>query len=96
MKNYASGSTQWGGYGFPIEINAPKNVILLGAKGSSSSGVIGKLADASIRDDLLGIMVWYASVKNGFDYAPNWDASTKQDSINGYKSAMKRFKAHMG
>ena len=24
------------------------------------------------------------SVKNGFDYAPFWDASTKTDSTNGY------------
>jgi hypothetical protein len=38
-------------------------------------------------------MVWYASVKNGFDYAPFWDASTKEDSINGYKAAYKLFKA---
>ena len=41
----------------------------------------------------MGIMVWYASVKNGFDYAPYWDASTKEDSINGYKTAYKLFKA---
>ena len=26
-------------------------------------------------------------VKNGFDYAANWDASTKADSISGYKQA---------
>ena len=31
------------------------------------------------------------AVKNGFDYAPFWDASTKQDSINGYLEAMKYF-----
>ena len=93
VKNYADGSGRW--QGFPIKINAPKNVILLGAKGSSSSSVIGKLASAAVKDDILGIMVWYASVKNGFDYAPYWDASTKQDSINGYKKAMQLFKKHM-
>merc|ERR1719385_170168 len=89
VKNYANGAGQW--QGFPIKVNAPKNTILLGAKGSSSSATIMKLARASVKDDLLGIMVWYASVKNGFDYAPFWDASTKQDSINGYLEAMQYF-----
>jgi hypothetical protein len=51
---------------------------------------------ASIDQDLLGIMVWYASVKNGFDYAPFWDASTKEDSISGYKAAYQLFKAANG
>ena len=40
-----------------------------------------------VDQDLLGIMVWYASVKNGFDYTPNWDASTHDDSIAGYLAA---------
>merc|ERR1711973_1054837 len=93
VKNYANGSGQW--QGFPIKVNAPKNTILLGAKGSSSSATNMKLAQASVKDDLLGIMVWYASVKNGFDYAPFWDASTKNDSIDGYKSAMALFKKAM-
>merc|ERR1712193_380335 len=48
----------------------------------------------AVEDDILGIMVWYASVKNGFDYAPFWDASTKADSISGYKQAMKLFNKH--
>jgi len=92
VKNYANGSGQW--QGFPIKVNAPKSAILLGAKGSSSSSTIMKLARAAVDDDLLGIMVWYASVKNGFDYAPFWDASTKADSISGYKQAMKLFNKH--
>lgn len=93
VKNFANGAGQW--QGFPIKVNAPKNVILLGAKGSSSSSTIVKLARAAVEDDLLGIMVWYASVKNGFDYAPFWDASTKNDSIEGYKEAMKMFNKAM-
>ena len=32
-------------------------------------------------------MVWYASVRNGFDYTPVWDASTHEDSIAGYLNA---------
>merc|ERR550539_391851 len=94
VKNYAKGADQW--QGFPVKIRAPTNVILLGAKGSSSSSSIGKLADAAIRNDYLGIMVWYASVKNGFDYAPNWDASTSNDAINGYISAMNKFRKVLG
>jgi len=35
-------------------------------------------------------------VKNGFDYAPNWDASTKPDSIKGYQAAMDLFNQNMG
>ena len=34
-------------------------------------------------------------VKNGFDYSPFWDASTKNDSIEGYKQAMKLFNKAM-
>merc|ERR1719400_2844586 len=94
VKNYAAGADQW--EGFPVKIRAPTNVILLGAKGSSSSASIGKLADAALREDYLGIMVWYASVKNGFDYAPNWDASTSNDAIKGYLSAMDKFRKVLG
>ncbi len=87
VKNYVNGSSQW--EGFPVKVNVPAQSVLLGAKGSSSSAVLEKLAKASVdpEQNYLGIMVWYASVKNGFDYAPNWDASTSQDAISGYKAA---------
>merc|ERR1719191_2353346 len=94
VKNYAAGADQW--EGFPVKVRAPSNVILLGAKGSSSSSAINQLADAALREDYLGIMVWYASVKNGFDYAPNWDASTSNDAISGYLSAMDKFRTVLG
>ena len=93
VKNYAHGGDQW--TGFPININAPTNVILLGAKGQSTSADIITMANESIKQDLLGIMVWYASVKHGFDYSVTWDASTNEDSIMGYKEAMKIFKSNM-
>merc|ERR1712227_967368 len=96
VKNYVNGTDQWGGYGFPITCRAPKNTILLGAKGSSSTSAIATLANAALKEDYLGIMVWYASVKNGFDYAPGWDASTSNDAINGYVSAMKQFRQVTG
>jgi len=85
VKNYANGSGQW--QGFPVTASAPTNTILLGAKGASSSSAITSLAKAAVDQDLLGIMVWYASVRNGFDYTPVWDASTHEDSIAGYLNA---------
>merc|ERR1711892_629016 len=94
VKNYANGAGQWPG--FPVKVRAPSNTILLGAKGASRSSDIVKLANAAVSQDLLGIMVWYASVKNGFDYSPVWDASTNEDSKAGYKSAMAKFKDAMG
>ncbi|XP_040567756.1 uncharacterized protein [Lepeophtheirus salmonis] len=90
VNNYANGTSQW--EGFPIKVNVPKSSILLGAKGSTSSSNIVKLAQASLDQDLLGIMVWYSSVKNGFQYAPYWDASDKPDSVQGYEKAREMFK----
>jgi len=93
VKNYANGAGQW--EGFPITASAPKNVILLGAKGQSSYKDIITLAEEAVEQDLLGIMVWYASVQNGFDYAVNWDASTNEDSIKGYMDAMAIFRKEL-
>jgi len=93
VKNYANGAGQW--QGFPITASAPKNVILLGAKGQSSYKDIITLAEEAVEQDLLGIMVWYASVQNGFDYAVNWDASTNEDSIKGYMDAMTIFRKEL-
>jgi len=88
VKNFDS-SKRWQGH--PISASTPNNAILLGAKGVTSSSALVQLAQASMKDDLLGIMVWYASVDNGFQYkqAAQWDATTSQDSINGYKEAMR-------
>ena len=91
VDNYANGGGKWNG--FPITASAPKNTILLGAMGQSNFKDIQSMAEEAVKQDLLGIMVWYASVKNGFDYAVNWDASTNEESIKGYKEAMKIFKA---
>lgn len=44
-----------------------------------------KLATEAVKQDLLASGL--DLVKNGFDYAANWDASTKADSISGYKQA---------
>ena len=91
VKNYNRGGDQW--EGFPIRVNAPSNTILLGAKGSSTFGTIETLANAAVDRDLLGIMVWYSSVKNGFQYAVSWDAQLSESSKKGYKRAMEIFQA---
>merc|ERR1712200_38354 len=93
VKNYAEGTSQW--EGFPIQVDVPRSEILLGCKGSASSSTIRKLAEASISDDLLGIMVWYASVVDGLKYQVSWDSSGVMDSEEGYVDAMELFRQNM-
>ncbi len=93
VKNYVNGLGQWPG--FPVRVNAAADSILLGAKGSASSASLNALADAAVANDYRGIMVWYSSVKNGFPYAVSWDAALVQDSIEGYKAVMQKFKRHL-
>jgi len=95
VKNYAEASSQWSG--FPIKTDVPKNCILLGAKGATGGSTIRTLADATMKNDYLGIMVWYASVKNGeengLQYAETWDASFSNDTIPAYIETGIRFRA---
>merc|ERR1740124_1917179 len=81
VKNFDS-SKRWQGH--PMTAATPNNAIL-------------KMAQASVKDDLLGIMVWYASVDNGFQYkqAEQWDATINNDAIKGYKEAMRILKNGM-
>ena len=50
-----------------------------------------KLAEESVKQDLLGIMVWYASVINGLQYGVSWDVSTSENSQSGYIQALEYF-----
>ena len=79
---------------FHCKVDVPTTQILVGAKGSSRRSDIMTLATESVSQDLLGIMVWYASVENGFQYkhSDQWDATTKPDSISGYRAAMQMFR----
>ena len=86
VKNYAEATSQ--GEGFPITSNSPYHSILVGCKGTASPSDIDTLADEALNQDLLGIMVWYASVQNGFQYEKSWDASTSEESQEAYISAM--------
>ena len=75
-----------------LQVDVPKDRILLGAKGSTSSRFIMKLAREAVRQDLLGIMVWYCSVQNGLKYAETWDTTGREDSMAGFVEAMDLFK----
>merc|ERR1712018_88377 len=90
--NDGPGLGEWGGW-FPIKSKTPKNAILLGAQGNTAAGAISKLASQAMSQDLLGIMVWYSSVKNGFQYKPSgpWDASDSEEAIGAYKAAAQLF-----
>ena len=68
----------------------PKNDEL--CLGAASAGDIRTLADATMKNGYLGIMVWYASVRNGLQYQVTWDTSEYQNSIEAYIDASDRFK----
>jgi len=86
--NNGPGLGVFGGW-FPIKVSVPKSAILLGAKGNTAKKDIMKLARESVKQDLLGVMVWYSSVINGFAYKPSgpWDASGSKAAISAYKQA---------
>merc|ERR1712002_62009 len=87
VKNYANGTDQW--EGFPIKVRVEPQKIQLGCKGGASAGTITALAEAAVSQDLQGIMVWYASVVNGFHYSEIYDASTHEASTAAYIAARK-------
>jgi len=93
VKNYAEGSSQW--EGFPIEVDVTKSQILLGSKGSAGSGTINTLAQETVNQGLLGIMVWFCSVRDGLVYGNGWDCSDSIDSQDGYVQALTYFNEHM-
>merc|ERR1712066_219071 len=92
VKNFAQGSSQW--EGFPITVDVPTTEILVGCKGSARSSDIMTLATESIKQDLLGVMVWYCSVQEGLQYEKSWDCSGSEDSANAYVEALKYLNAN--
>jgi hypothetical protein len=79
--------------GFPIKVRAPSDTILLGAKGASSPGTFEELSNAVVANNYRGIMIWYASVKNGLQYGATWDASEDKAAQEAYIKVMQKFKA---
>jgi len=92
VKNFVNGADQW--EGFPINVNVNSKAVMVGCKGSASAATIQKLAEESVKQDLLGIMVWYASVQNGLQYTISWDASLVENSQQGYIDALQYFNQH--
>ena len=86
VKNYADATNQ--GEGFPITSNSPYTSILIGCKGTNTASDIETLANETLNQNLLGVMVWYASVIDGFQYAKDWDTSFNGDSQAAFVSAM--------
>ena len=91
VENYAHGSSQW--EGFPIRVDVPYSSILLGCKGSSSANDISTLASEALRQDLLGIMVWFVSAVDGLQYEQSWDPVNSIEAQNAYVQAMLEFDA---
>jgi len=91
VKNFAAGSSQWDG--FPIKVDVPKSQILLGCKGSSSRESITGLASAAVKQKLMGIMVWYCSVRDGLKYSEAWDCTGRPESEEAYVDSMRLFNA---
>ena len=58
-----------------IQVNVPRSSILVGSRGSASAEDIDTLAEGVTEQNLLGIMVWYCSVQDGFQYEVDWDCS---------------------
>ena len=73
VENFAHGSEQ--SEGFPITVDVPYEAIMLGAGGNTANGPILEMANEVVRQDLLGIMVWFASVKDGPVYGDDEDTS---------------------
>ena len=79
VANYADASTKPDSH--PIKVDVPRNSILLGCSGSASSSAVHTLANEAVKQDLMGVMVWMASVINGFSYGGDGDASTSPTTI---------------
>merc|ERR1711971_808709 len=86
VTNYAEATSQWDG--FPITVNVPRTSILVGSRGSASAEDINTLVEGVVEQDLLGIMVWYCSVQNGFQYEVDWDCSGSEESQEAFKIAL--------
>ncbi len=77
-----------------IYIHTSKNTekgltsFLLLLQGIISDADADTLASEVVRQDLLGIMVWFASVINGFVYDAGWDTSQDPASQEAYCRAL--------
>ena len=70
----------------------PADAILVGAKGLSKPGDLQELSNAVVANNYRGIMVWYASVKNGLKYAVSYDASKDKAAQEAYIKIRESFR----
>ena len=89
--NWVTQFTEGASNSGPITVNVPGKAILLGCRGAEAPNEIMTMANEAVKQDLLGIMVWYASVSNGFLYGAAFDASRAPNSISAYTQAMELF-----
>ena len=83
VENYSKGADQWKDH--PIKVNVPSNRILVGGHTKASPSTLRALAQASVDEDLLGLMFWCAPVKDGFYYGGRWHFDEK--SIQAFRDA---------
>ena len=60
--------------------------------GATGAGTIRTLAAETMKNNYRGIMVWYASVRGGLQYAVKWDASESAATIKAYIEVGQKFK----
>ena len=75
-----------------MNCRAPVNTILLGATGSASAADIQTLTNGVNQNNYRGIMVWFASVQNGFSYGAD-DASKYSTAQQAFVNAKINFAA---
>lgn len=80
MDQYSSGAAKGNG----MTCDVPMASIMAGCSGGATSDDISTIASAVVSQDLLGIMIWYASVVNGFVYDEPSDASQHSDSVAAF------------
>ena len=73
-------------------LNQLKNTFIITITGATGAGTIRALAAETMKNDYLGIMVWYASVKGGLQYAVSWDASESEATIEAYIEVGQKFR----
>ena len=56
------------------QVNVNSKAVLVGCRGIASPATISKLAEESVKQDLLGIMVWYVNKDYRFLFIYLWHA----------------------
>ena len=74
-----------------VTCRAPANSIILGAPGGISPSDMSTLTSSVMSNNYRGIMVWYSSVKNGFQYGAQDDSTASTAAQDAFAKTMKTF-----